>query len=184
MRAVILAKRSERFPGKHMHIVNGRSIIGRVVDRLRESGSFEDVIILTRDPEVTDDNAFTLPDTSEGTALDSIRYIVDKLGEAFIVAGDMPFIDPEFIRRMIERYNGMPLMPLHLDGTLEPLHGIYNRKMLQSMDEYLASGEKSLRRFLERSTFDTVKIGKDEAGFFYNINYERDLDAFTKDEKN
>lgn len=176
MKAVILAKRSERFPGKHMKMLSGKTVIGMLVEKLIRSGSFDQIIIFTKDPEVWDRDAETVQDNTEGTALASIREAIIRFGDIFVVAGDMPMVGPSFIANMVKRYNGMPLFPIHLDGSLEPLHGIYNVKMVQLMGEYIASGDKGLKKFLEKSTFDTVKIGIEEEPFFTNINYEPDLD--------
>lgn len=177
MKAVILAKKSERFPGKHMKPVAGKTVIGMLAEKLVKSRSFDKIIIFTKDPEVWDKNAETVHDNTEGTALASIKEAIVRYGDIFVVAGDMPMVDPGFIARMVGRYNGMPLFPIHLDGSLEPLHGIYNGKMVQLMEEYLASGDRGLKKFLEKSTFDTVKIGIEEEPFFVNINYESDLDS-------
>lgn len=183
MKAVVLAKKSERLPGKHMQLVNDNTLIGMVVDKLHSSRLFEEIIVFTKDPDVRAANAEVIIDETEGTALDAIREVVSRYGEIFVVAGDMPLIDAGFISSMLKRYDGMPLFPLHLDGSLEPLHGIYNRKMLLLMEEYLETGKKSLRGFLERCTFDTIKIGKEDENSFFNVNYESDMEKLRKELK-
>lgn len=184
MIAAVLAKKSERFPGKHMQKLNGTTLIGEVVKRIRASSEFESVVILTKDPDVTDMDAIVLKDFTEGTALDSIAFLIERYGAVFVFGGDMPFICPEFIRKMIRQYTGIPMFPIHRDGSIEPVHGIYNRDMIDSISEYTSKGRKSLKGLIELCRHDTVAIEEKEEDCFININYRDDMDRAEKNRGN
>lgn len=176
MIAAILAKRSERFPGKHMTEVNGRTLIGRVVRTLVGSSLFEEVIIFTKDPDVWDEGATVIPDKSEGTSIDSILSLVNTYGEVFVFAGDMPFIDVRIVSDILEMYDGKPVFPLNNDGFIEPLHGIYNSTMIESMIATSGSGDKSLKSAIRRCDISYYELSRKQEDSFFNINRREDLE--------
>lgn len=177
MIAAVLAKRSVRFPGKHMTEFNGRTIVGHVVDRLKQSGRFERVIIMTQDPDIKDGNADVVIDNTKGTALDSIVELLRTYGEVFVVGGDMPCINPSFISGMVDSYSGVPVFPVHRDGVTEPLHGIYDISLLESLQAYLSTGKKSIRRFIEQCTHEAIAVTPEQENYFTNINYREDMEV-------
>jgi len=177
MIAAVLAKRSGRFPGKHMCRIDGGTLIGTVVSALLAAGTFDDVVVFTKDPDVKAEGARILRDTASGTALDSIASLLESFGEVFVAAGDMPLISRDFIREMLSMYRGYPLFPVHSDGRIEPLHGIYNSTMAAALGEYRESGCKSLKGLIRSCRHDTVLIGAVYENSFFNINYKEDLES-------
>lgn len=173
MIAVIFAKRSERFPGKHMHMINGKSLIDWVAKKIYDSGLFEKVIIFTKDKEIESSYADIVDDSGEGTLIDSIGDALDLFGEIFAFAGDMPLISVEIIEKMLTKYKGKALCPILPDGHLEPLHAIYNRTIRDEMAQYAKSGRKGVQEFIRSSNFELLQI--DDKIPFFNINYPEDV---------
>ncbi len=138
MECISFAKKSVRFPGKQMFPIDGVPIIQIMVSKLQHMQIFGEIIIFTKDPEIRAENATMIEDHTDGIITDSLLTAVKRFGEFFALAGDMPLIDRDFIANMMAQYRGKPLFPVHTDGTIEPLHGIYNFKLLKDMKEYVS----------------------------------------------
>ncbi len=176
--AAILAKRSERFPGKHMHRINNTTLIGEVVGRALASECFDKIVIFTKDPRVNDSRAEVVLDSTAGTAADSIAFLLKTYKEVFVLGGDMPLISPAYLRKMLGHYSGRPLFPIHKDGRMEPMHGIYNSGMSGVFEECRKPVRKSLQSLIESGEHDTIMIAEEEEKFFTNVNYRQDLENF------
>lgn len=179
MIAAILAKRSERFPGKHMKQIGGETMIGTVARTLAATGIFEEVIVFTKDSTVRTDFASVLPDSTDGTAIDSIISLLEKYGEVFVAAGDMPLISSELVSEITSGYHGIPIFPMKQDGRIEPLLGIYNQSMIDTFRSMAESGEKKLRTAIEACRHETVAAGAHEWSLF-NVNLESDLEKLLR----
>ncbi len=123
--------------------------------------------------------------------------------QIFFVACDMPFIRPELIRYMVDKYRaenkelrtqntdkGNPapgseqswdaVIPL-LDKTPQPLCGIYSSSVIKTMERRIDEGEKSLTRCMEELNVlyigeDEVKAVDPEGKSFTNINTMEDYE--------
>jgi len=104
---------SERLPGKPLRRLEGRAILGRVLDRVREAESVSSVLIATStlssdDPlfefcvsEATDCFRGSLEDVA-GRLLSAAA---DRDADAFVrISGDSPLIDPQLIDFAIATY--------------------------------------------------------------------------------
>ena len=106
MKAIVFVKMSERFPGKHRILVNGKQIIDYELERIRRSGCFEELIVLSKDIYLTTENARILKDTTEGTLIDSILFALEQESLFMAFAGDMPLVSSQFIKTMCSIYSG------------------------------------------------------------------------------
>ena len=104
-----------------------------------------------------------------------------ELDSAFVVGGDMPCIDPIFLRQLIRisrdgRYTVIPFYSKK--GFLEPLHGVWSRCILSRLKEYVVSGGKHIQRFLHncRWLYKRYPVKSCwELNSFYNINTKEDV---------
>lgn len=181
MIAAILAKRSERFPGKHMKLIGGDTMIGIIARKLSSIGVFSEVIVFTKDSSVKTGLARVVFDNTEGTALDSIIRLIGEYEEVFVVAGDMPMISGDFITAIASAYHGIPVFPVGEGGEIEPLLGIYNTSMLDTLRSCAESDQRKLRAAIGKCRHETVQIGKYKESLL-NINRESDLEKLSRQE--
>jgi molybdopterin-guanine dinucleotide biosynthesis protein A len=80
---------------------------------------------------------------------------------AFVVACDMPTLDPEVIRFLVDRIGPDPatgpdaVVPCW-EGDVEPLHAVYAVRSAAGIESCLRNGEHSVREFLQRVRVDYV----------------------------
>lgn len=105
-----------------------------------------------------------------------------EVDSALVVGGDMPCIDPIFLRQLIRsshqgRYT---VIPFYLKkGFLEPLHGVWSRCIFKRLKEYVVSGGKQIQMFLHnhRWLYRRYPVKSCcELNSFYNINTREDVD--------
>jgi len=172
---VIFAKKSVRFPGKHSAMLNGRRIIDMVASKLKDQGN---VILYTKDPALRCQDCQVVLDTTEGIITDSVLTALDRFGTFFAVAGDMPFITQDIVSKVLRSYSGKPTFPVHSDGLIEPLFGIYTESIYDALNAYIESGGESLIGFLSLIAIERVPISEEEERFFISINYPEDIKKY------
>lgn len=96
-----------------------------------------------------------------------------------VVACDMPFLNPDLVRYMIERLEGYDVVIPRLGGLSEPLHAIYSRNCLGPIEQILTQGGGRIISF-----FPQVRLRYIEASevdrfdplhrSFFNINTAED----------
>jgi molybdopterin-guanine dinucleotide biosynthesis protein A len=166
--------------------IKGRRIIESNVELLKEI--FDCVIISTNNPEcyfylgvpmVGDIVKYRGPMTGLLSAL-----ITLEAPEIFVTACDMPFIKPELIRYIVDRWEKRwdAVIPI-FDGKPQPLLGIYSKKLVPKMEDSIRKGMRGLREFLKKIEVlyiseDEVRAIDPEGRSFVNINtvedYERE----------
>jgi len=108
-----------------------------------------------------------------------------------VVACDMPFLNTELLRYMIEISGGFDaVVPRLGEGMAEPLHAIYSRNCLSNMKVRLERNQLGVHSFL--NTICVGYVEREECQrldpqllSFFNINYQSDLDrAITLAEEN
>jgi molybdenum cofactor guanylyltransferase len=98
----------------------------------------------------------------------------------FVVPCDAPFLDALLSERLLERLwdiyqkNDCVAVIPH-DGTrLQPLFGLYAPSTLQSLNDYLASGQRKVETWVTALAHEVVDLS-DQHDLFMNINTEDDL---------
>jgi molybdopterin-guanine dinucleotide biosynthesis protein A len=181
---------------KALEAINGTSLIERVVSRLRPLS--DRILIVTSAGQAE----MTFPDGTEvvvdiepdrgplagiytGMLASSSSHIV-------AVACDMPFLNTELLKYMVEICSGYDaVVPRLDDGKVEPLHAVYSRNCIEEMRTQLEKDVlkvhillKSINvRYLDPD--ESRKIDPDLLSYF-NINHQSDLDkavAIAKSEK-
>lgn len=112
---------STRVPGKSLLDIEGKPLLERVVDRIRLSRHIQDVVIATS-TNLLDDAIQTLAERIgvacfRGSEEDVLARVVQAAESARAevtvqFGGDSPFVDPQLVDRLIERYLSEPDLDL------------------------------------------------------------------------
>lgn len=98
----------------------------------------------------------------------------------FVVACDMPLLNPDVIRLMVQKARSWDVVVGRIEGRLEPLHAVYSRRCLDPIARMLDRGERRLIDFypqvrvLEVDEADLRRMDPDLRSF-QNINTPEDL---------
>jgi molybdopterin-guanine dinucleotide biosynthesis protein A len=102
----------------------------------------------------------------------------------FVVACDMPFLDPEMIKRFLELKGDADVTMAKLDRGLQPMHAVYHRNCLPIMERLLDARELKIQRLADDPALRVRLVLPQElplldadARSFYNINTPDDLEA-------
>jgi molybdopterin-guanine dinucleotide biosynthesis protein A len=90
----------------------------------------------------------------------------------------MPFLSLELIERMIHMDKGYDaLVPVHSRGS-EPLHAVYSKACINTIDECMSLEEKSLHSVLSRVRAEYVpaELYCEPEDAFFNINTREDYE--------
>jgi molybdopterin-guanine dinucleotide biosynthesis protein A len=182
---VILAGgKSSRFgSNKAFADVNGRQLIKRVIAIM--GSVFEDLIIIANDP---DEYSFLgIPmyqDLIKGLGpLGGIYTGLEKMPDrsGFFVACDMPFLNEDLIRYIVEiDNNDFDAVVPKIDWKMEPLHALYSRDCLPAIKGLIESGDCMINKFFQkiRARFineDEIKKYDPLLSSFFNINMPGEL---------
>ena len=180
---ILAGGKSRRFGrNKSLEFFQGERLIERQVRILRSL--FPEVMIVTNTPELYLDLDVTIvQDIIPGLGPLGAIYtglLFARGGSIFVTAVDMPFIQPEVIRRMMELLPGHDVIVPRLGDYLEPLHGMYSPRCLASVKRMLDRDELQVVRFfpsVKMAYLDEEEIRRlDPKGLsFFNINTPEDM---------
>jgi molybdopterin-guanine dinucleotide biosynthesis protein A len=172
---------------KALERIGGKALIERVIDSL---GSLTtEVLVVVAQPEQA--AALHLPpsvrvvsDRYPGRgSLGGIFSGLDASAEAWslVVACDMPFLNRELLRHLIGESSDVDAVVPRLGGQPEPLHALYSKACLASMDRMLRADQLKIAplfeavrvRYVDEGTID--RIDPRHLSFF-NINTQADLE--------
>jgi len=180
---ILAGGKSRRFGrNKSLEFFQGERLIERQVRTLRSL--FPEVMIVTNTPELYLDLDVTIvQDIIPGLGPLGAIYtglLFARGGSIFVTAVDMPFIQPEVIRRMMELLPGHDVIVPRLGDYLEPLHGMYSPRCLASVKRMLDRDELQVVRFfpsVKMAYLDEEEIRRlDPKGLsFFNINTPEDM---------
>jgi len=189
--SIILAGgRSSRLGREKLaEVIAGESLIERAISRLSPL-SQEILIVISQKQARSSLPSYTYPEAK--TVVDlypetgSLIGIYTGLVHSsnflnLVVACDMPFLNLELLRYMVEIAPGFDVVIPRIGSQKEPLHAVYSKNCIKSMEELIKQGNLKITGF-----FDSVKVryvGEEELdGFdpehlsFFNINTESDLE--------
>ena len=155
--AIILAGGQSRRMGcdKALIAFEGEPIIVHVIDTLRELS--DDVLVVSNRSEVyASFGARVVPDADPPSGPlggISVGLAAAQHDLAIVVACDMPFLNTQLLRSLVERaVNVDAVVPLTGD-RFEPLHAVYRRACLAAINLHLAGGDRRVISF-----FDEVQV--------------------------
>ena len=171
---------------KALETIGGKKLIERVVERLRPLAS-QILIVTSREQSelLVTGKAEILVDIYPGKGPLGGIYtglLASQSSYSIVVACDMPFLNIELLRYMIELSRDFDaVVPRLGEGKVEPLHAIYSKSCLGNMKTRLERNQLGVNPFL-----NTVRVRYVERAecqrldpqllSFFNINYQSDLD--------
>lgn len=174
---------------KGLIILDGKPLISCVLDKIKPY--FDEIFIVLRDEEqkkeylklLKDEDVKVITDIIKGKGplgglLTGLKSI--KSENALVLPCDSPFITREFIENCLkignlEEYDA--IIPVWEDGRLEPLHGIYNRRVVERIHRLLLKDERRMSTLAKiiRSRLVHVEELDPSLKSFRNVNRPEDL---------
>jgi molybdenum cofactor guanylyltransferase len=176
---------------KILEKINNTNLLDRVISQLEPL--CEDIIIVT-----ANERAFThLADRKNIRIVNDIIPGMGSLGGVYtglveskthqnlVVAADMPFLNQDLLRYMIDIADGYDFTLPHINNWYEPLHAIYSKNCIASAKAIFDQGKKIIVEL-----FNYVKVRYVEAEeidrydpqhlSFFNINTRQDMERALK----
>jgi molybdopterin-guanine dinucleotide biosynthesis protein A len=181
---VILAGGKSHRYGKNKALVavEGVPLIERVADVL--GSVFHRVVLITNSPdEYTHLDLPMFEDMVKGLGplggiLTGLSVITEEAG--FLVACDMPFLNPALIRYIIRIRGPSHVVVPRIRGDLETLHALYSRQCLPALWKFVHAGEYQVFRFFKEVPVRyleeaEIRFHDPDLRSFININRPEDL---------
>lgn len=162
--------------------ISGKKIIERTVLLFKEI--FEETIIVTKDPLAYEDlDVRITTDVKDitGSLMGVYSGLLSSNSEYnFIVACDMPLINEDVARYLINKSKGYDAVVPFCQGGLQPLHAVYSKRCIKPLEDLINSGHMRITRLYEKVKTRKVKeedLKKFDPDFksFININTKEDL---------
>ncbi len=161
----------------------GKPLVARVLDAVRRACGT--VILVVHSPDgFADLGAVVVTDALEerGPLTGIYSGLLRSEDEYnFVAACDMPFLLPQLISHLESVSPGHDITVPRVRGMLEPLHAVYRRSLLPTIEERLRSGRKDVRGLLDGARVRIVteeEIGRFDPVFrsFENVNTRREYE--------
>jgi len=163
--------------------IGGRVLIEDILEKMARIG--DEVIIVTSSPQRYDHlEARLVGDVYPGKG--SLGGIYSGIKAAhnqhsLVVACDMPFLDLRLLRYMILLSPGQDAVIPRIGEFTEPLHAIYSKQCLQSIERVLAGGSRRIIEFFPEVRVryieeQEIKLFDPQCLSFFNINTPGDLE--------
>lgn len=186
--AILAGGLNNRFGGKSkaLTLIEGRRIIDREISVLREI--FDEILIVTNTPEQLNgiSGCIIVSDIFKKVGpIAGIHAAMKSSGRKsiFVFASDMPFLKGELISEQVNYsliHEADAIIP-DINGSTEPLHGIYQNYLLSKLEEYLSCGDNySMRGFLDKIKVNLFRpeITDEILKAFTNINTRDDAEKY------
>ena len=168
---------------KALEEIGGQSLIERVIDRLSSLGN-EIIVVTSSSDQLHDLGVKRVVDAFPGKGALGGMYSGLKESPTFrslVVACDMPFLNTDLLRHLIELSPGFDVVIPRVGGYMEPLHAVYSKNCLAPIEALLRKGRLRIADFFpqvkvryvedaEVEEFDPERLS------FFNINSEGDLE--------
>ncbi len=155
-------------------VVAGKPMLAHVVDSLCDV--FDEVLVVAKDAaRPMRPGVRVVSDVLPGSA--ALVGIYTALCEArtpyvFVMACDMPFVNPDLVRWMVQACQGRDAFIPRIGGNVEPLFALYSKKCRPVIETRLQVGDMRVRGF-----FQDVNVGYAEEDLLRRI--DPDLRSFT-----
>lgn len=177
-------KGSLLFKGKPM-IIHTLNVVKEVAD---------EIIVVLRDPEQvneysemlkSENNILIVTDLSkdQGPLIGILTGLLNINSEyAQVLPCDSPCITKEFILNMfnaIEDTNFEAVIPIWEDGHIEPLHSIYTKSSLKTIEKLIKNGKRDVSSIINNLNVKLIDINEvDKTKMsFKNINTIKDINS-------
>lgn len=174
---------------KQLLQLNDEYLLAKNLDLLLEI--FSEIIVVANEP----DSLQEIPRIQE-TIIVSDQYkeagplagihaglIAASSDYSFVLAVDMPVLDPTYIRQMKKRMSEATdgadglINVNRITGEPEPFCAFYGKHLVSEMEGFIESHRRSLRHFIDHHRFLRVDYpaSSDSSDIFFNINDKKDL---------
>ena len=170
---------------KDLEAIGGKTLMELVIQKLK--------LISTRTLIVTSREQSDFPHAGESKVLVDLYPDKGPLGGIYtgllasqsscnlVVACDMPFLNIELLRYIIELLPGFDAVVPRLEDKLEPLHAVYSKCCLDEMRSQLEHDQLMVNRFLSIMNVRYVEQAEcqrldHQLLTFFNVNCQADLD--------
>lgn len=180
----------KRFNGKIKAkiLVEGKTILSRITESL--GAIFKDLILVTNEPQEFaeyKDFKIVVDQILHKGPLGGIHAALNATyNEAvFVVGGDMPLLDKSLILKQTEFYNinDCDIVIPRSNNLIEPLHGIYSKRLEGKLKDYLErENNLAIREFLKTVDVCYMQIEDSDLAMraFSNINSPSDVKQVEK----
>ncbi|WP_148883253.1 molybdenum cofactor guanylyltransferase MobA [Thermococcus aciditolerans] len=183
--AVLAGGRSRRFGGDKLLVrIDGKPLILHTIERVELARGVDEIVVIS-----SRENADMIEALGYDVLVDTLMigpiggiYTALSLGDAFVVAGDMPLILPEFIDFIIDRFleaKKPACVPRWANGYLEPLHAAYSQDFLPLLREKIEEGNYAINRAVRESDacyVDIEELPEEWRESFFNVNTRGDVE--------
>lgn len=187
--AVLAGGRGRRFgDDKLLYKINGRPLILYTIERLEIARRIDEIILVA-----SKNNAERLRKLGYHVVVDNLLigpmggvYTALGLGDAFVVAGDMPLLVPEFVDFIVSNFKKsgkIACVPRWENGYLEPLHAAYSRAFCEVLEEKIKAGNYALNRAIREVNpcyLPIESLPEEWRESFFNVNTREDLGRLQK----
>jgi molybdopterin-guanine dinucleotide biosynthesis protein A len=171
---------------KALEVIKGKSLFERVFDKVSLVSS-EVIVVMSR-------QTFDLPVDGDIRTVEDIYPEKGPLGGIYtgleasggdynlVVACDMPFLNVDLLRYMIEQADNFDaVVPCLEKGMIEPLHALYSKACAAIIGDRLKHEQLSVHGFLGTVNVRYISLEESrridpELRTFFNINYQSDAD--------
>lgn len=170
---------------KALEIAAGKSLIARVIQQLKQLSSH---VLIATSREQSDllaaiDAEILVDIYPNKGPLGGIYtgLMASQCSHNILVACDMPFLNTELLRYMVELSRDFDAVVPRLSRRhLEPLHAVYSKACLDSIRKQLDSGQLRVGSFLSQVRVRYIERPEcqrldPQLLSFFNINYQSDL---------
>jgi len=162
--------------------LNGATLLQRALDALAPL-SDDLIVVLRHDQELRAPSARIVRDLEPFAGV--LAGMAAGLGAAqhawsFMMACDMPFVNPRLVRYMYAQRSGYDIVVPRVPAGLEPLHALYHRRCLRPVSRALLGGERRLISFYASLRVRYIEVSESQALdpqelSFFNINTPEDV---------
>ena len=171
---------------KATEIIGGKTIVERVIERLRPLSSQMLIVTGTERTDLTGTgDAEFLTDLYPGYGPLGGIYtglVASKNSHSIAVACDMPFLNTKLLGYMVEQAGDFDaVVPRLDDGMIEPLHAVYSRTCLEAIKGRLENRQLSIHSFIQSLRVRYIEQAESQLFdpkllSFFNINYQTDVE--------
>ena len=188
---VLAGGKSKRMGMDKRHLsVHGKPLLDRVTSVLLEL--FPEVLLVLAEEDISrqDDRmrivTDLIPDCAAVGGLYTGLYH-SRYPRVFVVACDMPFINPAVIELFLQKIDSTDIVMAQLVTGLQPLHGLYSKQCLPILKEMIDARDLRLQNIADKQGLTVHRVPETEIKrldpqllSFLNLNSPADLELANK----
>jgi molybdopterin-guanine dinucleotide biosynthesis protein A len=159
---------------KALILYNGRRLIDWTIDKIKP---LTNSMLISSNSPISNLSEKLIADTYK--EIGPIGGLHACLAESetdwnLIIPCDMPNIDVSIYKELLKNRTGvLAVIPIHSNGKLEPLVGLYHKSIGSIVEAQIANGDYKLVNLLNKMAVCYIEVDAPEV--FKNMNYPSDL---------